>query len=303
MKLHQLKAFLAAAETGSIRGAARRMSLSQAALTKALRELEDSLGTTLLQRSVRGIQLTGSGNKLLVRARLIARQMQLAESELRQLEGIDEGNVALGVTPLVALTILPQAIAEFQQYHGRVRLHIVEGYEGTVIPALRQGTLDFGVMIVTADQLAQDLEFDGWFSTESTVVLREGHPLGRAKRLAELADQFWLATSFGATGRGGKIATYFAKHQLPPPRNIIRCDSVVTSNALLRGTDTVTLAPLPLLDCPELKGIRRVRLAEQPPSSQFGLLSRADIPLSPAALALAARLRELAVARFSPRSR
>lgn len=298
MKLHQLKAFLAAVETGSIRAAARQASLSQASLTKALRELEESLGTSLIQRSVHGIQLTKSGTKLLVRAKLIIRQMQLAESELKQLDGEDEGTVAIGVTPLVALTTLPQAIAEFQRLHKRVRFHLVEGYEGVVLPGLRQGILDFGIMIVSEDQLTQDLEFDYWYSTESAVVMRNAHPLAKARTLSELSDQPWLATSFGASGRGGKIATYFAKNGLPPPEYTIRCDSLVTSIALVRTTDVITLMPVPMLDCPETEGIRSATLTLSPPRNNFGMVVRADAPPSPVAAAFAAHLREATVQRF-----
>lgn len=298
MKLHQLKAFLSAVETGSIRAAARRMSLSQASLTKALRELEESLGTALIQRSVHGIQLTPSGTKLLVRAKLIARQLELAESELRQLEGEDAGTVALGVTPLVALTTLPLAIDEFQLLHKRSWFHVMEGYEGIVLPGIRQGILDFGVMIVSEDQLAQDLEFDYWFSTESSVVMREGHPKAKARTLSEFADQTWLATSFGSSGRGGKIATYFAKHGMPPPERTIRCDSIAASMALVRTTDIVTLMPQPLLECPESQGIHHAQLVDLPPRNNFGLVTRADAPPSPLAAAFASALRERTVSRF-----
>lgn len=300
MKLHQLNAFLAAVETGSIRAAARKLSLSQASLTKALRELEESLGTSLIQRSVRGIRLTASGTKLLVRAKLIARQMQLAESELKQLEGIDEGLVAIGVTPLVALTALPHAIASFRERYKRVRFHIMDGYETVVLPGVRQGTLDFGIMITSEERLGEDLDFDSWFFTQSTVIMREAHPLAHARTLVELADQEWLATSFGSSGRGGKIATFFSKNGLPPPERILRCDSVATANALIRTTDVVSISPVPLLACPETVGIRGVELDEPPPRSNFGMVTRVDTPLSPVAAAFASCLKEMTLSRYCP---
>ncbi len=299
MKLHQLNAFLAAAETGSIRAAARKLSLSQASLTRALRELEEALGTPLIQRSVRGIQLTPAGTKLLVRAKLINQQMQLAQSELKQLEGADEGTVSVAVTPLVALTALPGAIVAFKRRYQRVLIHVLEGLEGIVFPGVRQGTLDFGIMIVSEERLGEDLEFDPWFCTPSTVVGREGHPLAHARTLAELADQVWIATSFGPNGRGGKIATFFAKNGLPPPERILRCDSVVTSNAILRTTDVLSLAPVPFLDCPETEGIRAIHLNTPPPHNNFGMVTRADTPLSPVAMAFASCLKEMTLPRFS----
>ena len=292
MKFHQLNAFLAAVETGSIRAAARRLNLSQAALTKALRELEEDLGASLIQRSVRGVQLTESGARLLVRARLITQQAQLARSELQQLQGADEGTVTIGVSPLVALTALPLAVAEFRRTYHKVRLHVVEGLEGIILPGVRQGNLDFGIMIVAGGHLGEDLLLDPWFSAPNAVVLREGHPLAEARTLAELAHLEWLATSFGTHGLGTRVEKIFAQASLPPPERLMRCESVIVAFAILRHTDVVSLIPAPLLERPETNGIRAVALEMSPPMSDFNLITRADVPLSPVAAAFAACLKE-----------
>lgn len=303
MKFHQLNVFLTAVETGSIRAAARKLFLSQASVTRALRELEEDLGTPLVQRSVRGIHLTEGGTKLLTRAKLITEQMQLVRSELKQMQGIDEGTVSIGVTPLVALTVLPAAVAAFRRRYQNVRLHIAEGLEVTVLPGVRQGNLDFGIMIASGDHLGEDLLFEPWFSTPSKVVMREGHPCAHARNLAELTDLEWLATSFGPTGRGGKVATFFSKHGLPPPERILRCDSVLAAWAIIRRTDVVTLAPAPLLDCPETEGLQGVDLDTPPPKNEFGMIMRVDVPLSPVAAAFASCLKEMTIPRFSPSGR
>ncbi|MGR8025230.1 LysR family transcriptional regulator, partial [Burkholderia cenocepacia] len=69
MKYHQLKAFVAVADEGSIRAAARRLNVSPAALTKAVKELELALGGSLVVRTARGVQRTRFGQQLQVRAR------------------------------------------------------------------------------------------------------------------------------------------------------------------------------------------------------------------------------------------
>ena len=70
MKDHQLRALVHVAESSSIRAAARAMNLSQSALTKALRELEEDVGAELLTRSYKGIEFTAAGSLLLTHARL-----------------------------------------------------------------------------------------------------------------------------------------------------------------------------------------------------------------------------------------
>ena len=300
MKFHQLKAFLAVAETGSIRGAARRLFLSQAALTKAMRELEDDLGAPLLQRSVRGVQLTVCGARLLVRAKLILKQTELAHAEARQLQGADEGSISIGVSPLVALTVLPFAVAAFRRTYQKVRLHVVEGLEGIILPGLRDGSLDFGVLIVAAGDLGEDLVLEPWFSAPNAVVLRDGHPLAGARTLAQLAHLEWLATSFGAHGLGTRIGKIFAQAGLPAPERLLRAESVIAAFALLRHTDMVSLIPADLLACPETKGLGAVALDLQPARSDFNLIHRADVPLAPAASAFVACLREKTLERFGP---
>ena len=78
MKLHQLQALVAAVEHGSIRAAARELHLTQAALTKSLRQLEEEAGVALLVRKSRGVGLTEAGLRLHARALLVMRQLALA---------------------------------------------------------------------------------------------------------------------------------------------------------------------------------------------------------------------------------
>ena len=292
MKLHQLQAFMAAVETGSIRGAARKMNLSQSALTKALRELELVLDASLIHRSVRGIHLTEDGARLLARAKLIVRQADLARSEIRQNQGVDEGSVSIGVTPLVALTVLPHAVAAFRKKYRNVHLHVVEGLEGITIPGIRQGKLDFGVMIIAGDHVGEDLAFERWFRASNVVAMRKSHPLAEAKKLVDLVDVEWLATSFGTHGLGTKLMGYFTEAGLPPPERILRCESVLSALAIVRNSDVVTFMPKGLLDCPELTGIRAVDLRSAPPESSIGIIMRSDVPLSPVAKAFADVLRD-----------
>jgi DNA-binding transcriptional LysR family regulator len=292
MKLHQLQAFMAAVETGSIRGAARQMNLSQSALTKALRELELYLDASLIHRSVRGIHLTEDGARLLVRAKLIVRQADLARSEIRQMQGADEGSVSIGVTPLVALTVLPHAVATFRKKYQNVRLHVVEGLEGITLPGIRQGKLDFGIMIIAGDHVGEDLAFERWFRARNVVAMRESHPQAKVRKLGDLVDVEWLATSFGTHGLGTKLMGYFTEAGLPPPERVLRCESVLSALAIVRNSDVVTFMPRGLLDCPELTGIRAVDLSSAPPDSSIGIILRSDVPLSPVAKAFADVLKD-----------
>lgn len=148
MKYHQLKAFVAVAEEGSIRAAARRLNVSPAALTKAVKELELALGVSLVVRTARGVQLTGLGQQLQVRARLIVAEMQRARDDIEQAQGATTGAVAAAITPAAAVTILPDAFRAFRRRFPIARVSLIEGFPGVALPRLHDGTLDFAVAVV-----------------------------------------------------------------------------------------------------------------------------------------------------------
>lgn len=115
MKLQQLEVLVAVAENGGIRAASRHLNLSQAAVTKAMRLLEQEAGVPLLIRKARGITLTEPGQRLLARARVVSRQVSLAREDLRQSQGEDFGSVRVGVTPFLTFTALGPAFNWFRQ--------------------------------------------------------------------------------------------------------------------------------------------------------------------------------------------
>ena len=94
MKLHQLQALIASAETGSIRAAARTLDISQAAVTKALRELETAQQLPLFVRTPTGLHFTEAGKVLLTHARLVMKQLEHAQIELDHFGAKPRGDCA-----------------------------------------------------------------------------------------------------------------------------------------------------------------------------------------------------------------
>ena len=137
MKYHQLRAFLTVAEQGSIRAAARSLHLSQAALTKALKELEQDLGVPLVLRTARGVQLTAFGLQLRIRAQMVVSEMRRAEDDIAHMKGAVTGSVAAAVTPTAALSVLPKAFSAFRKKMPHARVSFIEGFPGVALPRLR----------------------------------------------------------------------------------------------------------------------------------------------------------------------
>ena len=181
MKFHQLQALVAVMRCGGIRAAARDLNLSQAAVTKSLRQLEDECGVALLLRRSRGVDLTPQGQRLHERARLITRQIELAQDDLRHSLGDEQGLVRVGLTPYLTLSALGQAFDWFRRRYPRVQVQLIEGLMTRVLPCLRNGTLDLAFVAADAGELNDhEFQFTHVCNTRQLIVAREGHPRGLA---------------------------------------------------------------------------------------------------------------------------
>lgn len=133
VKLHQLQALVASADAGGIRAAARALGISQAAVTRALRELETEQHLPLFVRTPSGLTFTEYGKALLIHARLVLKQLEHAQVELDHLRGQASGRLCIGVTPWVALTFLSEAVQAFRERMPEVRLELFERDRKSVV--------------------------------------------------------------------------------------------------------------------------------------------------------------------------
>ena len=113
MKLNNLRALIAAIDEGSLRSAARRLGVSQPALTKMIRELERELATTLLLRSTTGVLATAQGKVLYERAVAADRELAHAVEQIQQLDGQMTGSLTIGAVPLAVMLLVPEALRTF----------------------------------------------------------------------------------------------------------------------------------------------------------------------------------------------
>ena len=113
MRLMHLQLLLSIAQTGSLRAAADALHVSQPALTKALQQLEEEFGTTLVHRSPRGARLAQAGELLAARAALALRELDRAREEVAWHVERTHASLAIGVSPAAATMLVPSTIARF----------------------------------------------------------------------------------------------------------------------------------------------------------------------------------------------
>ena len=284
MKLQQLEVFVTVVDQGGIRAAARHLQVSQAAVTKSMRLLEQEAGMPLLLRRSRGITLTDAGTRLLARARLVSRQISIARDELRQLAGENTGTLRVGVTPFLTISRLGQAFGWFRQRYQGVQLQLMEGLMTRVLPRLRDGTLDIAVVAVDVGEI-QDDEFhcERILQAPQRIVVRKDHPVLADPNARALCALEWVLTQPIAGGQQPRIDAMFAMAGVAPPDQVTLCESLAALT-ILRNSDAVSIFPEPLLGYPETRDIVAIDDAPlRPCDIELVLLTQPDVPLTPAA--------------------
>lgn len=282
LRLHQLRALVGVVEHGGIRAAARQLHVSQAALTKSLRQLEEDAGTALLVRSPRGVNLTEAGQRLLARARLITRQLDLAAAELRDAGEQATGHVRAAITPMVAIGHVGEAFRWFRLRFPAVSVELVEGLVARALPRLRDGTLDLAVVADTGDLPSGEFVSQHLLTTRQHLVVRQGHPVLADPSPAALARLEWLLTGPRDGLVSARLRGMFARAGVEPPDRILMCDTLAALS-LLRSADVAGIVPAPLLAVPEGRGLVALDLPSLDPGAlRLVLLTRPDVPLTPA---------------------
>lgn len=185
------------------------------------------------------------------------------------------------------MQLMPAAVAQFRRDHPLADVYIVEGLPHALFPRLRDGSLDFVLGARPQGTLEASIQSHSLFRTDRLIAGRRGHPLKKARTLAELTDAEWLV--FAPSGWSTSIIpNFFEQHGLLPPRSIVRCESYITLLALVARTDMVAALSSPLLKSRQgAQFFQAFELKERIPPFAIHLFQRADIPLTPVAAAMA----------------
>jgi len=182
--LRQLQFFIAAAEAGSVTGAARALSISQSSVTEAIRALEDDLGVGLFERQARGLEITHKGSAFLRHARQILADVATARSAFRDEAETSRGRLSLGVTSLVAGYVLSDILSRFRRAHPQVELNVIEDNGDYLQHLLIGGELDVAVMLTSSVRDRTALYVETLLVSPYRLWLPLGHPLAQQEAIA-----------------------------------------------------------------------------------------------------------------------
>ncbi|MDH7799224.1 MULTISPECIES: LysR family transcriptional regulator [unclassified Beijerinckia] len=280
----ELAVFLNVARLGSVGAAAAAMALTQPALSRTLRRLEQQLGVSLFIRHSTGMELTTYGRSLLPHAESLANGLRRAVDEIDQLKGASKGVVRIGILPSLAPDHLPIVLPNVLQKLPGVQLQILEGPNHQLIFSLLRGEIDFAIATVSPDFAEDNIRVTSLVQYEMCIVARDDHPLLSKKKIApaDLCLYSWALQEKGGTIWRDFLAT-FNHLGLEAPTVVVTANSIQTLKTLIMCSDLVTVLPRISIQAEEKNGIlRSLPLREAIWHRQLAIFRRTTGPVLPA---------------------
>ena len=243
MELRHLRYFVAVAEAGSLTvAAARKLHTSQPSLSRQIRDLEEKVGTQLLTRRARGIELTPAGQAFLPHARSVLAQVEAAIEAARRVAHPAKPHFAMGFQVGHELTWMPEALRILRHELPNIDVMISSQYSPQLANALLKGHLD--AAFVRREQGMPELAFRPLVKEALVVVLPSDHRLAARRAISpgDLVAETFVAVSDRAPVLRAVIDDYLRRSRIniTPGHEV---DNVVMGVSLIASTGGVAILP------------------------------------------------------------
>jgi len=298
MELHQLRYFVAVAEERHFTKAARGLHVAQPSVSRAIRVLEEELGTSLFHRMKGNVALTPAGETLLPWARRVLADVDGATGEVRELADLRRGRLAVGATPSLTITLLPPALAKFHSAYPGIDLVLQEAGSRDLVRELEQGALDVALVILPVSH--ETLETSPLLREELVVAVAPDHALA-SRRTIPIADLKGVPLVMFRDGYDLRAATVAACRRagFEP---LFALEGGEMDGVLRLAAAGLGVAVVPSLVIDPAGPLKAVRLAE-PLTRTIGFANRKDRHLSRAGREFVQTVRALTRARDWLRAR
>ena len=229
------------AEKRNMSSVASEFGISQPAISAALKDLESGLGTTLFERTARGLVPTGAGEIVAFFFKRVLAELRHIGPDLAASEGMLQGTVHVGALPLGRTQILPQAIAALLSAHPRLHVATLESPYESLAASLRSGDIDFIIGALRAPDDAKQLQQQPLFEDCISLIARAGHPLASVGRVdfRALRQASWVLSRQGSPSRE-LLEHFFSGARQPPPEPAVETGDLALVRGLLLESDMLT---------------------------------------------------------------
>lgn len=292
MDLHQLRTFAAAADARSFSGAARRLSLSQSAVSRQIEALEEFYGLPLFTRGSRSAELTEAGERLLVYAHDILRQANEAQEALRELRELEAGELVVGATTTPARYLVAPTMVQFADQHPRITLRLVVGRVEEIANALSEGGVDLA--LISGPVVPQNLFLEPCMGDRLVLIAAKGRPLVGRESVEphDLLSERLIVPPEGGCERAA-VDAYIESHGLNEGLRMWELDDTETIKQVVGAGGGIAFVSELAVRVEERDGlIAPIKGADMAIPRQFFLAYSKAHRQSPAGLAFASLLRK-----------
>lgn len=286
--MRELRQFVEVANRRSISRAAEHLNISQPALSRAIRQLEESYGAPLFVRTGGGVVLSPAGSALYSRAVRVLPALDEAREEIEHLQGRARAALHIATGDLWGLVILPQVIREFAHAHPDTVVHLSIVDDGTRFEGLRNGVYDlvFGTLSYKYEAVMQ-AEFEALVRQATYVYCDAHHPLARGGTpdLETLLAQRWISPGYDDDSGPGKIGRHTRDFAL-------RVDTMMHALLLMRGSDLMMAASSGFVSLFRAFGVVSVDLGDAGHTQESGAIYSRHSLEKPAVRDLLRRVRD-----------
>jgi len=281
---------------------AATLQVTQPALNRTLRQLEDLAATALFVRSRRGTRLTEAGDTLLRHAKLALAEIRVAGEELASMRGRLDGRLVIGALPLSSGYLVPRAVDRTLRAHPDLSIRIIDGTYATLSYGLRCAEVNVIVGALRDDAQEPYARHELLFTDALVAVARADHPVlvrGRLDSLRELRNESWVLPLAGTPSRGA-FERAFRAEGVEPPRAAVEGNSPSIVRTLLLSSDRLALLSTRQVLQELQQGILTVvpvPVSAEQTQRRIGLVYLRDAEPSPAMTAFLDAVRQVAADR------
>jgi len=283
INLHHLFIFYAVAHTGSFSKAAAMLNLTQPAVSIQINELENSLGTVLLHRKQRKLQITDIGQVVLKYAKQIFTLSDELISTLDEIKGLKSGNLILGGSTTPGEYVLPVLVGEFRNMHPGITTEITVGNTVDIIEQISEYKIDLAMVGDWTNDSNADLEFVTYVTDEIILVAspQVASLLGPKTTLTNVNSEGLIIREQGSATRS--IAEEcFAKLGIEPKINMTVGSNQAVKQATMAGGGIGVISKLGVSAEVKAGLINVLNIEDWSCHRPLFLVSHKNRPLSPA---------------------
>lgn len=247
LKLRDLHTLQTIAAVGSMAKAAQALALSQPAISKAIADMEHTLGTSLLDRSSRGVELTESGRMLVARGRVIFDEVREGVKDIETLADPTQGELRIGTADPLTV-VVSDIITQLSAKYPRITYRVTVSDATTLIRQLRDRELDVVLTRWVPPPSVDDLAAEVLFRSSLAVLANKSNRLVQRRKLTlgDLMDEQWtLSPPDSYLGR--IVADIFRRKKLELPRTIVTTISIHMRVNLLASGNFISVLPTTIL--------------------------------------------------------